>query len=211
MRLLTAFGLLIAALGVSGQAYAAPVALVGGDTRVQVTADLAGLGLTPGVDGAATIFSGDPLIVNFPVTGGVLDFTNLGGSIEHEGSGVTLTGGGNTVFAGNFVIDTINSVIRGDVVLNNTTNVGDDLELFSFDTTGATITDLDNPDLALLITATLAGALTDVFDAPDLTGGQFGLASTLPQPVPVPGAIGLFALGAGALGLLRRRRQTTTA
>ena len=188
-------------------ANAAPVGLAGADTRVLVTADLEGLGLTPSLQGSATFENG---AINFPITGGSLDFTTLAGEILHEGSGVFLSDGSNSVFAGNFIIDTTNQTIFGDVVLNDTINVGDDLPLFSFDLSTITapeLLDLDNPSLSLLITATLAGALTEVFGAPDLEGAEFGLAATLPQPVPVPGALGLFLAGAGVLHLMRRRRS----
>ena len=211
MRFLTIFAFLVAAFA-GPAAHASAVSLAGVDTRVLVTADLDSLGLTPALQGSASF--DDNGAINFPITGGSLDFSTLGGQILHEGSGVFLSDGANTVFAGNFIIDTVQQTIFGDVVLNDTTTVGDDLPLFSFDLSTVTteeLIDLDNPSLSLLFTMTLAGALTEVFGAPDLAGAQFGLAATLPQPVPVPGALGLFLIGAGALEAMRRRRRRALA
>lgn len=191
---------------VPAAAQAAPVG--GGDTRVQVTADLAGLGLTPGVLGSATIVSADPLTVNFPVTGGELDAA-LAGNILHNGSGVSLSGGGNTIDLTNFVIDTVAQLILGDVDLN-AADFAEDLPLFSFDLASVTVeqlTDLANPALALLFTGEAAGALTAVFGAPDLTGAQFGLAATAPElAVAEPAMLALFGLGALGVAAARRRR-----
>ncbi len=155
-------------------AAAAPLPLIGDDTRVRITADLDGLGLTPGLTGTAAFVGSD---INFDITGGELD--GLAGEILHEGSGVSLTAGGTSVFAGNFIIDTVNQQLLGDVSVGpdqmTAAVVGDDLPLFTFDLSTVSVdqlTDLSEPLLALIITDTLAGALTDVFGAPDLAGAE---------------------------------------
>ncbi|MEO0399383.1 MAG: hypothetical protein AAF224_08150 [Pseudomonadota bacterium] len=203
MRAVLAACAILISLGFSA-AKANPVALVGGETRIQVTFDLASAGLTPSLQGSATAESNG---FGFPVTGGALD--GIAGTIEHEGSGVFLTDGSDTVFAGNFIIDTVQQLVFGDVEVNNNP-FADDAPLFSFDASSVSVmelTDLDNPSLALLITGTLAGALNAVFGTPlSLEGEQFALAATAPIPTPIPGAIWLFAAGAAGLTAARRRK-----
>lgn len=185
--------------------------LVGGATRVQVTADLAALGLTPGVLGTASIVSGSPLTVAFPITGGSLS-GSLAGFILHEGSGVSLTAGSNTLALTNFIIDTVGQRILGDAALNGT-SLATDLPIFTFSlasVTPAELTNLSAPALSLLISSQAAGALTTVFGAPDLTGAQFGLAATAPTTaVPEPASWALLIIGFGLVGAAHRRRTTS--
>lgn len=174
------------------------VAITGGNTAVTVTADLAGLGLTPGLEGSATAEINDGLLtVFFPITGGA---TGPAGNavIEHEGSGVSLTAGDTTASVGNFVITTSAGTVFGDL-LGSTT--GSPLEFFTF----GDGTDL--PGVELEISSTLAGALTGVFGAPDLTGATFGYAVPSPTlaPVPLPAGALLLIGGLGMLGLVRRK------
>jgi hypothetical protein len=185
--------------------------VVGGQTRVQVTADLAGLGLTPGILGTASIVSGSPLTVGFPITGGSLD-SSLGGFILHEGSGVSLTAGSNTLSLSNFIIDTVSQRVLGDASLNGSL-LANDLALFSFNlasVTPAQLTNLEAPALGLFFTAGAAGALTQVFGAPDLTGAQFGLAATGPTfatgAIPEPASWAMLIVGFGLVGVVARRR-----
>ena len=76
--------------------------LAGVDTQVTLDAGfveaITGLGLTPGVTGTATLTDG---VLAFPITGGNVDYYDpaedyrpyVQGSISHDGSGITLTGG----------------------------------------------------------------------------------------------------------------------
>ena len=89
-------------------------ALEGIDT--QVTLDqgfvdaLTSLGLTPGVTGTATLVDG---ALHFPITGGNVDYYDpaekyrpyVQGVIDHDGSGITLTGGDTVVGLSDFKID----------------------------------------------------------------------------------------------------------
>ncbi len=203
-----------AATGASAATLPTPIvesfaAVSGGETRVSVTADLEGLGLTPGLLGTASIVDTDGLVISFPITGGELD-ADLAGTIEHEGSGVSLTAGDVVLNLQNFVIDTTASSIFGDVSFADTSLM--DVSLFTFDLSALedddSISDLDDPDIELFISAAAAGVLTELFGAPDLTGATFGFAATAPDlavDVPAPGALGLLGLGVLAIGFARRR------
>lgn len=70
----------------------------------------AGVGIT--LTGSASPYGPD---VAFPVTGGDVDLAFLEGEILHDGSGVDLSNGGNTVKLSNLVVDLTNLLIRGDV------------------------------------------------------------------------------------------------
>lgn len=202
------FGIAVLAFGIAGSAQAVP--LVGGDTRVLV--GQAFVPLVGGVTGSASVFSVDPLIANFPVTGGALD-GSLAGTIRHDGSGITLTNGTNTVGAGNFVIDTVAQLVFGDVTLNGDL-IASGLGLFRFDLATVTVeqlTDLANPVLGLFITADAAGALTAAFGVPDLTGVQFGAAATAPQAIPELATWAMMIAGFGLVGVAARRRRMLVA
>ena len=207
----------ISILGVVAAFLITPVAaqalpVVDGETRVVVTADLAGLGLTPSLLGTANLVSAAPLTVSFPITGGELDLDTLVGQIRHDGSGLSLEAGGNTISFTNFIIDTTNPLVTADYLFNGNL-VANGGSLFSFDLSSVTIaelTDLAAPALALFFTDASASFLTEVFGAPDLTGAQFGLVAIGPVlglvEVPAPTAFALFGLSALGLAAARRRR-----
>lgn len=180
--------------------------LIGGDTRVAFSDAIAGL--TPGVTGTATVVAAAPLTVNFGITGGTLDAA-LAGQILHNGSGVTLSNGTNTVGLGNFIIDTVASTLFGDASLNGVT-LGTALPLATFDLSSVTVaelTNLDSPLLSLLLTSTAAGALTTAFGVADLTGASIGSAATSPlSAIPEPATWLMLIVGFGAVGLALRQR-----
>jgi len=110
-----------------------PVAAIDALNGVQtaVTLDpsfVAGLGtlmLTPGVIGGAT-FDAAAGKVAFPISGGNVTYFDpdsgvtpfVQGEILHEGSGLSLTGGGTTVELTDFVVDPEESVLTGKVTAN---------------------------------------------------------------------------------------------
>lgn len=124
-------------------------ALDGVDT--QVTLDqgfvdaLGTLGLTPGVTGTATLVDG---ALHFPITGGNVDYYDptldyrpyVQGEIDHEGSGITLTGGDIVVGLSDFVIDPGTSRLTGTVTANGAV-VGNDVYIFNLD--GSTLNPLE--------------------------------------------------------------------
>jgi hypothetical protein len=197
----------VAAL-VTVAAPATAATLTGGNTRVLIEEPF--VPLVKGLTGVATEASFDPLIANFPISGGFLD-ASLAGTIAHDGVGLVLSNGLTNVEAGNFVIDTVQSIVFGDVLVEgNPFATG--VALFSFDLGSITVpqlVDLSNPALALFITPDLAGALKEVFEVPDLTGVQFGRAATSPvAAIPEPGTWAMLIAGFGLVGLaLRRRRE----
>lgn len=159
-------------------------ALDGVDT--QVTLDqgfvdaLGTLGLTPGVTGTATLTDG---VLAFPITGGNVDYYDpaedyrpyVQGSIEHDGSGITLSAGDIVVGLSDFRIDPGTSQLFGTVTANGEL-VANDVYIFNLD--GSTLkplqTDADgnavlegttvliSPDAAALLNETFGtDAVTD--------------------------------------------------
>jgi hypothetical protein len=105
-------------LAASSSKIPAPVAAVpqifGGDTGVALdkgfTDALTSLGLTPSVDGTATLADGT---IKFPITGGSVAYWSpkgdyrpyVQGILEHDGSGLTLTAGSTVVTLANFPVN----------------------------------------------------------------------------------------------------------
>ncbi|WP_104192178.1 hypothetical protein [Cryobacterium sp. Y82] len=101
--------------------------LSGVDTAVLLDADfgaaLTSLGLTANTVGTATLEEGS---LHFPITGGNVEYYDpaedyrpyVQGSIEHEGSGFSLTAGDIVVELTNFTIDPATSELFGDVSVN---------------------------------------------------------------------------------------------
>jgi hypothetical protein len=124
-------------------------ALDGVDTQVTVDAGfldaLTSLGLTPGVLGTATLTDG---VLAFPITGGNVDYYDpnedyrpyVQGSIEHDGSGISLTNGTITVELTDFRIDPGTSQLFGTVTANGEL-VANDVYIFNLD--GSTLNPLE--------------------------------------------------------------------
>jgi len=158
-------------------------ALEGIDT--QVTLDqgfvdaLTSLGLTPGVTGTATLVDG---ALHFPITGGNVDYYDpaakyrpfVQGEIDHNGSGITLTGGDTVVGLSDFKIDPGTSRLTGTVTANGEL-VANDVFIFNLD--GSTLkplaTDADGNAVLegtrVLISTDAAALLNKTFNTDAVT------------------------------------------
>ncbi|WP_104132015.1 hypothetical protein [Cryobacterium sp. M91] len=164
----------------SASADATPLAsipsLSGVDTAVLLDADfgaaLTSLGLAAGTVGTATLEEGS---LHFPITGGNVDYYDpaedyrpfVQGSIEHEGSGFSLTAGDIVVELTNFTIDPGTSELFGDVSVNGESAA---TQALLFDLYGGTLEPLKmDGDNAILtgttvhISSVAAGLLNSTF------------------------------------------------
>ena len=156
--------------------------LAGVDTQVALDAGfveaITGLGLTPGVTGTATLTDG---VLAFPITGGNVDYYDpaedyrpyVQGSISHDGSGITLTGGDKVVGLSDFRIDPGTSQLFGTVTLNGEL-VGNDVYIFNLD--GSTLKPLAEVDgnavlegTTVLVSPDAAGLLNETFGVTAVT------------------------------------------
>jgi hypothetical protein len=125
--------------------------IVAGQTDVTLTsaATLASLGIHVSTLGSATLkTSGSNPVAEFPITGGTEQ--RSGDVILHEGSGLALNDGPNSVDLRNFVVDTIHDVVDADVSING--KYAGDLGVFNIGAGGQ-----------LTLSATAAGALDSTF------------------------------------------------
>ena len=156
--------------------------LSGVDTAVLLDADfgaaLTSLGLAAGTVGTATLEEGS---LHFPITGGNVDYYDpaedyrpyVQGSIEHEGSGFSLTAGDIVVELTNFTIDPGTSELFGDVAVNGESAANQEL---LFDLYGGTLKPLEmDGDNAILagttvhISSVAAGLLNSTFSTDAVT------------------------------------------
>jgi len=158
-------------------------ALDGVDTQVALDQGfvdaLGSLGLTPGVIGGATLTEG---VLAFPITGGNVDYYDpeedyrpyVQGSVEHDGSGISLTAGETVVELTDFRIDPGTSQLFGTVTANGE-EVGQDIFIFTLD--GTTLnpleTDADGNAVlegtTVLISPDAAGLLNETFGTDAVT------------------------------------------
>lgn len=107
-------------------------------------AGLKSLKLTPGVVGGATLTGAK---IAFPITGGNVTYFSpdsgvdpfVQGMISHDGSGLSLTGGGKVVELTDFVVDPEESVLTGKVTVDDKV-FAESTELFFLD--GSTVNPL---------------------------------------------------------------------
>jgi len=173
-----------------------------GGKDTQVTLDkgfldaLTSLKLTPGVLGGATLDAKTGTLA-FPITGGNVKYWDpdsgyrpyVQGEIDHDGSGISLTGGGKTVELSDFVIDPgSNSKLTGTVTVDGK-EVGTDVNIFRLD--GTTLNPLakDADGNAVLegttvyISKDAAKLLNDTFGTDAVTGDlKVGIAKITAAP-----------------------------
>jgi hypothetical protein len=159
--------------------------LSGQDTAVTLDAGfveaLGSLKLTPAPVGSAEI--SDEGVASFPITGGNVTYYTPGtespyvqGEVDHDGSGLSLTGGGKTVELTDFVVDPGKSVLTGKVTVDGAV-AAESAPLFFLD--GRTLKPLEmgENDTAILEGTTVklkqeaADLLNETFGVDALAGG----------------------------------------
>jgi hypothetical protein len=154
-------------------------ALTGKDTAVTLDAGfvqaLGDLKLTPAPIGSAQISKDG--VASFPITGGNVTYYTPGtkspyvqGMIDHDGSGLSLTGGGKTVELTDFEVDPGKSVLTGKVTVDGEV-AAESAPLFFLD--GRTLKPLETTDNG---TAVLEGTTVKLKqEAADLLNQTFGV------------------------------------
>jgi hypothetical protein len=154
-------------------------ALSGKDTAVALDAGfvkaLGTLKLTPAPVGSATI--SDAGVASFPITGGNVTYYTPGtespyvqGMIDHDGSGLSLTGGGKKVELTDFEVDPGKSLLTGKVSVDGKV-AAESAPLFFLD--GRTLKPLETNDNG---TAVLEGTTVKLKqEAADLLNQTFGV------------------------------------
>ena len=156
-------------------------ALTGQSTAVELDGGfvraLESLKLTPGTVGDASI---EGATASFPITGGNVTYYEPGtespfvqGEIDHDGSGLSLKGGGKTVRLTDFVVDPGRSVLTGTVTVDGERGAAS-APLFFLD--GRTLNPLEvNEDDG---TAILEGTTVKLkAEAADLLNQTFGVTA----------------------------------
>ena len=158
--------------------------LTGKDTAVTLDAGfveaLGSLKLTPAPLGSAEISKDG--VASFPITGGNVTYYTPGtkspyvqGEVDHDGSGLSLTGGGKTVELTDFVVDPGKSVLTGKVTVDGEV-AAESAPLFFLD--GRTLKPLQTGDGTAILEGTTvklkqeaADLLNQTFGVDALTGG----------------------------------------
>ena len=158
-------------------------ALSGQDTSVTLDpsflAGLTSLKLTPAPVGSAKI---DGAVATFPITGGNVTYFTPGsvspyvqGKINHDGSGLSLTGGGIKVELTDFVVDPAGSVLTGKVTANGKV-AAESAPLFFLD--GRTLKPLQTGPANTAILEGTTVSLTK--EAADLLNKTYGVTALTP-------------------------------
>jgi hypothetical protein len=169
-------------------------AVPGGSSAVALDAGfvaaLQQLKLTPGTVGTATLANGS---VSFPITGGTVTLYDkktgyrpfVQGVLFHEGSGLSLTGGGKTVQLTNFVIDPGDPArLFGDVLVDGKLAApsaplfdldGSTLKPITMDSNGAAIL----TGTRVLVSPEAAALLDSTFGTQAVKGGLLVGVATL--------------------------------
>lgn len=155
--------------------------LTGVQTKVNLDAGfvdaLGQLELTPAAVGDG-VLDAEAGLIKFPISGGDVSYYDpsqplrpyVQGTIEHDGSGMSLKGGGTTVELTDFVIDPGTSTLTGTVSANGEVAAEDAL---LFDLDGSTLNPLEVNESDG--TATLAGTTVELSDdAAALLNDTFG-------------------------------------
>ena len=153
----------------------------------EFAAGLEQLKLTPGVLGGAKLADGS---VSFPITGGEVTYFDptsgvepyVQGMIQHEGSGLSLTGGGKTVNLEDFVVDPEKSVLTGKVTVDGKVAF-ETAPLFFLD--GSTLNPLqvDSASSTAVLQGTTVSLTKEAADALNMVFGVQALTEFFPVGV----------------------------
>ena len=203
-------------LGVAAPAGSIP--LIGDETRIEVTSadELAAMGIELGLAGAASIDGRGDVVL--PITGGDLTIPLLEGTVEHQGSGFSLSVAsvfpavGPTIVFENLVIDLLDLFVRADLLVGLPFESAGNVPVFEARAClTATGTDpcLDGDGSILLngfgLDWTYAINDSDLVRGTDLAvGDPFGVALLDIRLVPEPAAGVLVLAGLVALAVRRR-------
>ena len=165
---------------------ATPVAeipsLSGKDTAVTLDAGfveaLGSLKLTPAPVGSTEISKDG--VASFPITGGNVTYYTPGtespyvqGKVDHDGCGLSLTGGGKTVELTDFVVDPGKSLLTGKVTVDGEV-AAEDAPLFFLD--GRTLKPLQTGDDTAILEGTTVKLKQEAADLLNQTFGVDALA-----------------------------------
>ena len=156
--------------------------LSGKDTAVTLDAGfveaLGSLKLTPAPVGSAEISEAG--VASFPITGGNVTYYTPGsespyvqGEVDHDGSGLSLTGGGKTVELTDFVIDPGKSVLTGKVTVDGAV-AAESAPLFFLD--GRTLKPLETGEGTAILEGTTVKLKQEAADLLNQTFGVDALA-----------------------------------
>jgi len=191
---------------VSPAVHAQALPIVGGVTSVTLTAapTLVGAGLSVAGVGTAQISPGSDGIplAYFPVTGGSINTATFAGSIQHAGSGLSLTSSSASATLTNFLINTVTGTLSGVVSFGGTTL--NDVPLFTLGSSGVATS-----PFSLTLTPTAGAALATIFGIPNLAGAVIGSANSIPitAAVPEPATAASMLAGLALLSTVLARRR----
>lgn len=190
---------------VSAQAQQLPV--VGGFTSIQLTDSI--LSYEPTITGIGSVQlspgSDNKAIAYFPITTGSLDTVSYLGDIQHIGSGLSISKGGSSVQLTDFIINTSNNKVFGNVTAG-ATDFGT-VALFDIGTSGNAFA-----PFSLAYTQVASDVLFPLLsgvNSGSIAGVTFGFANTLPitAAVPEPSTYALLIGGLAVVGALANRRR----
>ena len=193
----------------AGSAAAVPV--IGDQSSVTLVVDTSSLGITVTTLGtASTDVLGRTVL---PITGGDVTLNPLAGSINHDGSGLSLERLGSTLTFENLVVDFSSGIVSGDV--GGTGQTGN-LDLFTLQScSSGSCTDghggIPVTETGLFLRDNGANLLNGLFAGPVVaTGDQIGLAEIHLRlqdgnSVPEPATLMLLGASLASLALVRRR------
>ncbi len=138
--------------------------------------------LTPGVVGGATLDAATGKVA-FPISGGNVTYFDpasgvepfVQGMIMHDGSGLSLTGGGTTVELTDFVVDPEGSVLTGTVTANGEV-AAESAPLFFLDGSTVNPLEVNEADGTAVLEGTTVSLTAEAAELLNMTFGTDALA-----------------------------------